>query len=153
MAFREDLERVLEYMSPICPHTVYTFHVNDEKYRSRECVTSSHFGVWTNIDRRREILVERLWRCVDVFKRITSCHGETRSLNGYESTQSYLWYCPEGIHNRILEKVTHYASPKGAHKQMWMFTHWFDFVKLGDNFRHHPMYYSVGYWHQGYDRI
>ena len=40
MAFREDLERVLElvYMSPICPHTVYTFHVNDEKKMGRASV-------------------------------------------------------------------------------------------------------------------
>ena len=47
MAFREDLERVLElaYMSPICPHTVYTFHVNDEKKMGRASVTSPHFGV------------------------------------------------------------------------------------------------------------
>ena len=29
-----------------------------------------------------------------------------------KTTQDYLWYCQEGIHNRILEKVTHYASPK-----------------------------------------
>ena len=81
-----------------------------------------------------------------------------------KTTQDYIWYCQEGIHNRILEKVTHYASPKGAQKQMWMFTHWFDFVKLGDNLRHHGhdfdclqrvsiMYYSVGYRHRGYDRI
>ena len=38
------------------------------------------------------------------------------------------------MYNRILEKVTHYAGPKGAHQQMWMFTHWFDFVKLGTTF-------------------
>ena len=40
MAFREDLERVLElaYTSPICPHTVYTFHVNDEKKMGRASV-------------------------------------------------------------------------------------------------------------------
>ena len=44
MAFREDLERVLElaYMSPICPHTVYTFHVNDEKKTGRASVLLHH---------------------------------------------------------------------------------------------------------------
>ena len=58
-------------------------------------------------------------------------------LTATKTTQDYLWYCQEGIYNRILEKVTHHASLKGAHKQMWMFTHWFDFVKLGDNLGHH----------------
>ena len=44
MAFREDLERVLElvYMSPICPYTVYTFHVKDEKKTGRASVVLHH---------------------------------------------------------------------------------------------------------------
>ena len=44
MAFREDLERVLElaYMSPICLHTVYTFHVNDEKKTGHASVLLHH---------------------------------------------------------------------------------------------------------------
>ena len=44
MAFREDLERVLElvYMSPICPYTVYTFHVKDEKKTGRARVVLHH---------------------------------------------------------------------------------------------------------------
>ena len=44
MAFREDLERVLEYTSPVCPHTVYTFHVNDEKKTGRASVLLHH--IW-----------------------------------------------------------------------------------------------------------
>ena len=44
IAFREDLERVLElvYMSPICPYTVYTFHVKDEKKTGRASVLLHH---------------------------------------------------------------------------------------------------------------
>ena len=30
-------------------------------------------------------------------------------LTATKTTQDYLWYCQEGIYNRILEKVTHYA--------------------------------------------
>ena len=58
-------------------------------------------------------------------------------LDHLTAMKDYLCYCQEGIYNRILEKVTHYISPKGEHKEMWMFTHWFDFVKLGNNPRHH----------------
>ena len=44
IAFREDLERVLElvYMSSICPYTVYTFHVKDEKKTGRASVLLHH---------------------------------------------------------------------------------------------------------------
>ena len=58
-------------------------------------------------------------------------------LTAMKTILDYLCYCQEGIYNRILEKVTHHVSPKGEHKEMWMFTHWFDFVKLGNNPRHH----------------
>ena len=44
IAFREDLERVLElvYMSPICPYTVSTFHVKDEKKTGRASALLHH---------------------------------------------------------------------------------------------------------------
>ena len=44
-------------------------------------------------------------------------------LDHLTAMKDYLCYCQEGIYNRILEKVTHYVSPKGEHKEMWMFTH------------------------------
>ena len=144
MASREDLERVLElvYMSPICPHTVYTFHVNDQKKTGRASVLLHHILGYeeTSTEERRYGVIlqvkdyDDVWMILNVLRLVME---KLDHLTAMKTTQDYLCYCQEGIHNRILEKVTHNASPKGAHKQMWTFTHWFDFVKLGDNLRHH----------------
>ena len=142
MAFREDLERVLEYTSPVCSHTMYTFHVNDEKKTGRASVllhhilgyeqTSTEEGRYWVISQVKDY--DNVWMFLNVLRLVME---KLDHLTAMKTTQDYIWCCQEGIHNRILEKVTHDASPKGARKQMWMFTHWFDFVKLGDNLRHH----------------
>ena len=142
MAFREDLERVLEYTSPVCPNTVYTFHVNDEKKTGRATVllhhilgyeqTSTEEGRYWVISQVKDY--DNVWMFLNVLRLVME---KLDHLTAMKTTQDYIWYCQESIHNRILEKVTHDASPKGAPKQMWIFTHWFDFVKLGDNLRHH----------------
>ena len=38
--------------------------------------------------------------------------------------EDYEWFC-EVIHETILDKLQHYASPVEAHKQMYIFTYWF----------------------------
>ena len=144
MAFREDLERVLElvYMSPICPYTVYTFHVKDEKKTGRASVLLHHIlgyeGTSTEEGRYWVISQVKDYDDVLMFLNVLLLVMEKLDhLTAMKTTQDYLWYCQEGIYNRILEKVTHHASLKGAHKQVWIFTHRFDFVKLGDNLGHH----------------
>ena len=45
--------------------------------------------------------------------------------------KDYGWFCEEVIPETILDKLQRYASPVKTHKQMYIFTHWFDFVRLG----------------------
>ena len=40
-------------------------------------------------------------------------------------------FCDEDIQDPVSEQLKHYASPKGAHKQLYLFTHWFEYVDLG----------------------
>ena len=37
----------------------------------------------------------------------------------------------EDIQDPVSEQLKHYACPKGAHKQLHLFTHWFEYVDLG----------------------
>ena len=48
-----------------------------------------------------------------------------------QSTSNYLMVCAEDIQDPISEQLKHYASPKGAHKQLHLFTHWFEYMDLG----------------------
>ena len=48
-----------------------------------------------------------------------------------QSTSNYLMFCDEDIQDPVSEQLKHYASPKGAHKQLHLFTHWFEYVDLG----------------------
>ena len=124
MAFREDLERVLEYTSPVCPHTVYTFHVNNEKKTGRASVLLHHILGYeqTSTEEGRYWVISQVKDYDNVFvfffNVLRLVMEKLDDLTAMKTTQDYIWYCQEGIHNRILEKVTHYASPKGAHKQM-----------------------------------
>ena len=111
MAFHEDLERVLElvYMSPICPHTVYTFHVIDEKKTGCAGVLLHHiFGyeqTSTEEGRYRVISQVKDYDDVWIFLNVLGLVMEKLDhLTAMKTSQDYYWYCQEGIYNRILEK-------------------------------------------------
>ena len=80
------------------------------------CVQDYH-DIWMFLNVSREVFK----RQDDIPKRH---HGDPTGREDYE------WFCEEVIHETISDKLQHYASPVEAHRQMYIFTHWFDLVRL-----------------------
>ena len=76
-----------------------------------------YHDIWMFLNVLREVFK----RQDDILKRY---HGDPTGREDYE------WLCEEVIHETILDKLQHCASPVEAHRQMYIFTHWFDLVRL-----------------------
>ena len=103
----------------------------------------SHLGfrIWTRIFQRTKaqgrFQGQRIRGHLVISKRITTgVRAKKKDIppryyGDPQSTSNYLMFCDEDIQDPVSEQLKHYASPKGAHKQLHLFTHWFEYVDLG----------------------
>ena len=73
-----------------------------------------------------------IWMFLNVLREVFKSQDDIPKRHHGDPTgrEDYEWFCEEVIHETVLDKLQHYASPVEAHRQMYIFTHWFDLVRL-----------------------
>ena len=89
MAFREDLERLLETGRA----SVLLHHILEYEETSTE---EGRYWVILQVKDYDDV-----WMFLNVLRLVME---KLDHLTAMKTTQGYLWYCQEGIYNRILEK-------------------------------------------------
>ena len=133
----------LHYQSSICPHPYYKFHVDEREKTLRPSILFFHIlgfesGRGFSEELRHRVVskvreYEDIWLFLNVLQQVYKRKKDIppRYYGDPQSTSNYLMFCDEDIQDPVSEQLKHYASPKGAHKQLHLFTHWFEYVDLG----------------------
>ena len=133
----------LHYQSSICPHPYHKFHVDEREKTLRPSILFFHILGFESGHRFCKELRHRvdskvreyedIWLFLNVLQQVYKRKKDIppRYYGDPQSTSNYLMFCDEDIQDPVSEQLKHYASPKGAHKQLHLFTHWFEYVDLG----------------------
>ena len=135
----------LHYQSSICPHPYYKFHVDEREKTLRPSILFFHIlgfesehGFCKELRHRVVSKVreyEDIWLFLKVLQQVYKRKKDIppRYYGDPQSTSNYLVFCDEDFQDPVSEQLKHYASPKGAHKQLHLFTHWFEYVDQSIN--------------------
>ena len=133
----------LHYQSSMCPYPHYKFHVDGREKTLRPSILFFHIlgfesGRGFSEELRHRVVskvreYEDIWLFLNVLQQVYKRKKDIppRYYGDPQSTSNYLMFCDEDIQEPVSEQLKHYASPKGAHKQLHLFTHWFEYVDLG----------------------
>lgn len=138
----------IDYVETCCPHKRIRFDVWDVNKTLRPShVLCNILGYcWPIVPLKsvRHSLLSKvkeykeLWFFLRILKLVKK-HFEagdipSRMYDDITSVSRYLNFC-ESLQDLLYEEVKHYPSPKGAVKQLDLYTHWYDYTELGDVLR------------------
>ena len=139
---------VITYVEAGCPHKTRIFDDWDVKKSLRPShVLSNILGYCFPSVPSRDVqynLISKvqeyreLWYFLRFLQLVSKCFLEnaipSRMYDDVSSVSRFVNFC-ESLEDTLYEQVKHFPSPKGAAKQLNLYTHWYEYSALGDVFR------------------